>query len=199
MFKKLGQLILVSHSIRQMLIEKTKTFLLIHILTVPSAGWTGLSSKKEITLDAILLLNTKPLYHQTKDTVMISGWAEYHYEFLVCSTTYKEDYITFQGSEENVYLTGIPQSRFLLNCWFQIGIVSFNDGVSTPGEPGIRSPCYSERLAQAIPTNIGEMKDYVRNLIPHGRYLDTSLKIYDIGPYVSIILGNILAYDICSW
>ena len=62
--------------------------------------------------------------------------------------------------------------------------MSFNDDVSTPGELGTKSPCYSERLAQAIPTNIEEMKRYVRNLIPHGKNLDTSYFKY-IRKYIS--------------
>ncbi|XP_022802239.1 VWFA and cache domain-containing protein 1-like [Stylophora pistillata] len=80
--------------------------------------------------------------------------------------------IDTSGSMDTTKLNGAIQAANTvldtMNPKDQIGIVSFNDGVSTPGELGIRSPCYSVRLAQAIPTNIGEMKDYVRNLIPHG-------------------------------
>ncbi|KAL9960898.1 hypothetical protein ACROYT_G034406 [Oculina patagonica] len=49
-----------------------------------------------------------------------------------------------------------------LNPKDKVGIVSFNDQVSTPGDVGGKlSNCYSERLALAVPTNIKSMKSYI--------------------------------------
>lgn len=51
----------------------------------------------------------------------------------------------------------------------QVGIVSFNHEVSTPGLNGGKSMCYSQRLALAIPENIKCLKKYVGSLVPNGQ------------------------------
>ncbi|XP_078343118.1 VWFA and cache domain-containing protein 1-like [Oculina patagonica] len=57
-----------------------------------------------------------------------------------------------------------------LNPKDQVGIVSFNNEASTPGDVGGKlSRCYSEQLALAIPTNIRGMKSYVDGLVPEGQ------------------------------
>ena len=48
--------------------------------------------------------------------------------------------------------------------------MSFNTIASTPGDAGGKSPCYSERLAQAVPSNVKNMKYFVDGLVPHGKY-----------------------------
>ena len=52
----------------------------------------------------------------------------------------------------------------------QVGVVSFCTVASTPRDAGGKIPCYSERLAQAVPINIKKMKYYVEGLVPHGKY-----------------------------
>ncbi|XP_068714501.1 VWFA and cache domain-containing protein 1-like [Montipora foliosa] len=49
----------------------------------------------------------------------------------------------------------------------QIGVVSFNDEASTYTGSGV-SPCYSQQLALAVPTNIDAFKAYVESLTGEG-------------------------------
>jgi len=79
--------------------------------------------------------------------------------------------ISASMSGEKLYIAKEAAKTVLdtMNPRDQVGVVSFNNRASTPGDVGSKSRCYSERLALAIPANIRCMKNYVDGLIPYGQ------------------------------
>ena len=53
--------------------------------------------------------------------------------------------------------------------------MSFNDKASTYTGSGV-SPCYSQRLALAVPTNIAALKAYVESLTGEGKPIKKRFK-----------------------